>query len=139
MTMQNAATDKSLAFAALATMAKRTITAITAEDRLAKPCASVAGLMRETCVDEGDLWIGMVSSEPHTASHWHDHGERVTYVLPLEGAAAVEYGDGERMEMQTDGTLYVVPPHVHHREVNDSDVPFRAFLFRMLPRGEAKG
>jgi uncharacterized RmlC-like cupin family protein len=92
--------------------------------------------MRETCVDEGDLWIGMVSAEPHTESHWHDHGERVTYVLPLAGAAVVEFGDNgsERMELRTDGTLYVVPPHVTHREVNPADTPFRAVLIRLLPR-----
>jgi hypothetical protein len=38
------------------------------------------------------------------------------------------------MELRTDGTLYVVPPHVTHREVNPADTPFRAVLIRLLPR-----
>lgn len=117
-------------------IATDTVTAIGPGDRVVKPCASVVGLLREACVDEEDLWVGMVSSDPHTASAWHDHGDRTTYVLPLAGAAVVEFGpDGrERLELRCDGTLYVVPPHLMHREVNPSDTPFRAFLIRVGPK-----
>lgn len=126
-------TDRPLTAPAIAADA---VTAIAPSDRLAKPCASVVGLLREACIEEDDLWIGMVSSEPHTASVWHDHGDRTTYVLPLAGAAVVEFGPNgeERLELRCDGTLYVVPPHLKHREVNPSDTPFRAFLIRVAPK-----
>jgi quercetin dioxygenase-like cupin family protein len=115
-----------------------TVTRITPAERVVTPCSSVVGLLREACIDQDDVWIGMVSAEPGTASQWHDHGDRTTYLLPLEGEGTIEYegpnGRGST-QVRADGSVYVTPPHVRHREVNDSTTPLRGFLIRIGPKG----
>ncbi len=111
------------------------VTVIAPDQRVVTPCSSVVGLLREACVDQDEVWMGMVSAEPGTASAWHDHGDRTTYLLPLAGGGYLEYGPdpAQRIELRTDGTVYVTPPHLRHREVNPGTVPLRAFLVRLGP------
>lgn len=118
-------------------IAKDTVTVIAPKDRVVTPCSTVVGLMREACVDAEDFWMGMVSSEPGTASAWHDHGERTTYVLPLKGDFYVELEDGTHVPMIADGSVYVTPPHVKHREVNASGTRAEAFLIRVGPKSRS--
>ncbi len=114
------------------------ITEIAPNQRAVTPCSSVVGLLREACVDEGDVWMGMVTAEPGTASRWHDHGERTTYLLPVSaGEAYLEFGSEQaprRMQLKADGTVYVTPAHLWHREVNPGNTPLQAFLVRLGPK-----
>ncbi|MGD8862039.1 MAG: cupin domain-containing protein [Myxococcales bacterium] len=118
-------------------IASDAITVIAPDQRAVTPCSSVVGLLREACVDQGDVWMGMVSAEPGTASVWHDHGERTTYLLPISGEGAyLEYEGGERIPLRADGTVYVTPAHLRHREVNAGSIRMQAFLIRLGPKAE---
>ncbi len=118
-------------------IARDAITVITPSQRVVTPCSSVVGLLREACIDQDDVWMGMVSAEPGTASVWHDHGERTTYVLPIAGEGCyIEYGDGERVYLKADGSLYVTPAHLRHREVNPGSTRMQAFLIRLGPKAQ---
>ena len=117
-------------------VADDTVTVIAPNQRAVTPCSSVVGLLREACIDDGNVWMGMVSAEPGTASVWHDHGDRTTYLLPLSGSAVVEFGSEgcERVQLEPDGSVYVIPPHLRHREVNPGATRMQAFLIRLGPR-----
>ncbi len=119
-------------------IADNAVTVIAPNDRGVNPCPYVPGLSREACVDEEGVWIGMVTAEPGTASAWHDHGDRTTYLFPLCGDCVIEYGpqgEEQRVHLIADGSVYVVPPHLRHREVNDNATPVRAFQVRLGPKG----
>ena len=110
------ATTSTKAPAGLPTIAGDAVTAIRPSERDARPCNF--GFLREVCVDDESSFVCFASTDPGSASPWHDHGESTTYALLLEGEAAVEFEGGERMELHADGTPYVIPPNLSHREIN---------------------
>jgi mannose-6-phosphate isomerase-like protein (cupin superfamily) len=102
--------------AELPTVSRDVITAITPADRVPRPCNF--GFLREVCVDDDRSFICFATTEAGSASPWHDHGDSTTYAVLLQGEAVVEFGDRERLELRADGTVYVIPPHLRHREIN---------------------
>lgn len=114
-------------------VATNAVTAIPPADRVPLPCS--IGFLREGCVDDERVFICFASTEPGSASPWHDHGESTTYVLMIKGEGVVEFGPGEdqRVRLRADGTVYVVPPGLRHREVNTGTTENQAFVVRVRP------
>ena len=73
------------------------------------------------------------STEPGSASPWHNHGESTTYALLLQGEGAVEFAGNERIELRADGTVYVIPPHLEHREINTGSTRNQILVMRVFP------
>jgi uncharacterized RmlC-like cupin family protein len=111
------------------------VSAITPSDRLVLPVRpGQEGFFRETCVEAGQVWAGFAASEPGSANPWHHHGAHTVYVLALGGDGALEF-DGphgpESVSLRLDGTLYVIPPGLVHREVNNGTTKHQVFMFRV--------
>lgn len=103
------------------------------EDRTTLPGPADAPFVRQEMFGDGRVWVGMVTTEPGSASPWHHHGAHETYVYLLEGEAMVEYGSGgnERVHATADGSLHIVPPNLAHREVNTGAIPNRMIVVRV--------
>ena len=96
--------------------------------------AGQEGFFRETCVEESGIWAGFAASEPGSANPWHHHAAHTVYVLALSGEGALEFDgpDGvESVPLCVDGTLYVIPPRLVHREVNTGTTRHQVFMFRV--------
>lgn len=114
-------------------VASDAVTVIPPGDRAALPAPPGAGFIRQACIDDGHVWAGFVSTEPGTASPWHHHGDYTTYILPLLGGGVIELGAGgsEQVELCADGTVYVIPPGLVHREINTGTTKNQAFIVRV--------
>jgi uncharacterized RmlC-like cupin family protein len=87
---------------------------------------------RRQLLDEGDLWIGFVRTDPGMAGGWHYHGDRDTYIFTLSGRLVVEFGPGGSEEIVlARGDFGYVPPRTVHREVTGPDGPVEAFVVRI--------
>lgn len=114
----------------LPTVGADAITAIAPADRVQRPCRF--GFRREVCVDDDKSFMCFVTTQPGSASPWHDHGESTTYALLLRGEAAIELADGKRIELRADGTVYVMPPHLSHREINTGTTENHILVMRVF-------
>jgi mannose-6-phosphate isomerase-like protein (cupin superfamily) len=126
----NAAAAVSASSTSLPSIATDAITAIAPTDRETRPCKF--GFLREVCVDDGTSFVCFATTEAGSASPWHDHGESTTYALLLKGEAAIEFAGGKRMELRADGTVYVVPPHLQHREINTGTTKNQLLVMRVM-------
>ncbi len=108
------------------------ILAIAAQDRTVLPGPPNAPFRREQFLDDGHVWVGIVTTEPGATSPWHHHGDYTTYAYLLEGEATVEYGDdGERKRFTADDGLAVIPPGVVHREINSGSTGNKFLIMRV--------
>jgi len=111
------------------------VSAIRPADRVALPTRpGQEGFFRETCIDAGTVWAGFAASDPGSANPWHHHGAHTVYVLALSGEGALEYTGPQGVEsepLRVDGTLYVIPPGLVHREVNTGTTRHQVFMFRV--------
>jgi mannose-6-phosphate isomerase-like protein (cupin superfamily) len=118
----------------LPAIARGAVTEIGPADRAQRPCRF--GFVREVCVDDPQTFVCFAMTEPGSATPWHDHGDSTTYALLLQGEAAVEFGDNERLDLRADGTVYVIPPHLSHREINTGSTKNQIMVLRAKrPRG----
>lgn len=131
MTQPTLATPAALP--AMPPVAADAVTVIGPSDRVTLPAPPGAGFLRQACIDDGHVWAGFASTEPGTASPWHHHGAYTTYILPLRGEGVVEFGPGEndRVLLRADGTVYVIPPGLVHRELNPCATKNQAFIVRV--------
>ncbi|MCO4762963.1 MAG: cupin domain-containing protein [Myxococcales bacterium] len=92
-----------------------------------------APFVRRQAFDDGHVWMGVVTTEPGSASPWHHHGEYDTYVYLLAGEGTVEFGEGgtERKTFIADGSVAKVPKGLVHREVNTGSVQNKFLIFRV--------
>jgi uncharacterized RmlC-like cupin family protein len=111
----------------------KTITTIGPDQRTTLPGPPGAGFVRQEVLSDGPVWVGVVTTEPGTASPWHHHGEHQTYVYVLEGEATVEFGeDGEqRRTARADGAVHVLPGGLVHREINEGATPNKMLVIRV--------
>jgi len=94
--------------------------------------ASTPGLTRRVAAEADDFWFGHVTTEPHTESGWHHHGDTTTIGYVIEGSVVFEFGsDGSRRVEAGPGEFFVVPPGVVHREGNPTDQPGAIVLTRV--------
>jgi uncharacterized RmlC-like cupin family protein len=137
MTQQATIAASTPALPQLPAVAADAVTVIAPSERATLPGPPGAGFVREACVDTGHVWTGFASTEPGTESPWHHHGEYTTYVLPLQGEGVIEFGpDGQSVPMRADGTVYVIPAGLVHREINTGSTRNQAFIVR-VGRGPA--
>ncbi len=107
------------------------ILTISPSERTVLPGPPGAPFVREQCVDDGHVWVGIVTTEPGTSSPWHHHGEHTTYAYVLEGEGTIEFGDGESKKITADGTLGVVPKGLVHREINTGSTKNKFLIMRV--------
>jgi uncharacterized RmlC-like cupin family protein len=133
MTTPNQASSPSETDPFLPVVASDRVTTIAPHDRLVRACKSSDGIQREICIDDGNGFICFASTEPGTVSHWYDHGHYTTYVLPLQGESRVEGGPhgNEQTPLDKDGSIYVCPAHLVHREVNVGTTRSTALIVRV--------
>ena len=102
-------------------------------DRKTLPGPAGSPFVRQEMFSDGHVWLGIVTTEPGTASPWHHHGKHETYVYILEGEATVEFGAGGtgRLHATSDGSLHIVPPGLPHREINTGSTINRMLVVRI--------
>lgn len=80
------------------------------------------GMMREQAVVTGDMWAGLVRTEPHMVSGWHHHGDHVTSIYVISGLLRMESGPGgESLVEARPGDFLYVPEEAIHRESNPGE------------------
>jgi uncharacterized RmlC-like cupin family protein len=90
------------------------------------------GMERRQLLEHEDRWIGWVRTAPGTASGWHHHGDRDTYILMTSGSIIIEFGPGGRDRIEPGaGDVGYVPPQTVHREITAGAVPGEAFVVRI--------
>jgi uncharacterized RmlC-like cupin family protein len=92
-----------------------------------------APFVRRQCYDDGHVWIGVVTTEPGTASPWHHHGDYDTYAYVLAGEGKVEFADPERATIHCTetGSFLFLPKGIAHREVNSGTTQNRFLIVRV--------
>jgi uncharacterized RmlC-like cupin family protein len=90
------------------------------------------GMMREQAVVTGDMWAGLVITEPHMVSGWHHHGDHETSIYVISGALRMESGsEGKSVVDATAGDFLYVPREAIHRESNPGDVESQIVVVRV--------
>ena len=91
------------------------------------------GMHRLEALAEDGAWLGTVTTEPHTLSGWHHHGDYETYIYVLSGNARLDtFDDGEiRHHDAGPGSFIVVPRGTVHREGSASPTGVEAVLVRV--------
>ena len=80
------------------------------------------GMTREQAIATGDMWAGLVRTEPHMVSGWHHHGDYETSIYVISGALRMESGPGgESIVEAGPGDFLYVPRGAIHRESNPGD------------------
>lgn len=80
------------------------------------------GMSREEAVATGEVWAGLVHTEPRAMSGWHHHGAHDTVAYVTTGAVRIEFGPGGARAVEAGpGEFLHVGPFVVHREGNPSD------------------
>jgi mannose-6-phosphate isomerase-like protein (cupin superfamily) len=114
------------------TDALSTVLLIGPQDRTVLPGPANAPFRRELCYDDGHAWVGIVTTEPGSASPWHHHGDYDTFAYLLEGEAVVEFGDdGQSLHLSPDESVGIVPKGLPHRELNPGTVPNKFLIVRV--------
>lgn len=89
------------------------------------------GMDRRRAVDAGELWSGLVHTDPGSTSGWHHHGDHQTSLYVVTGAMRLEFGPGGGSVVDAGpGDFVHVPAHVVHRESNPTDHPATAVIAR---------
>lgn len=89
------------------------------------------GMHRRAAFTAGELWAGVVHTEPGATSGWHHHGSHQTSLYIVAGRMRLEFGPGGREFAEAGpGDFVHVPPGVVHRESNPSREPGTAVIAR---------
>lgn len=114
-------------------MTPQSIHTVGPDQRKTLPGPADLPFVRQEMFSDGHVWMGIVTTEPQSASPWHHHGEYETYVYMLEGEATLEFGAGgaERLHATADGSLHIIPPGLAHREINTGTEANRMFVIRI--------
>ena len=91
-----------------------------------------SGMVRERAISTGNLWAGLVRTEPHMVSGWHHHGDHETSIYVISGVLRMESGwGGESVVNATPGDFLYVPREAIHRESNPGDVESQIVVVRV--------
>ena len=94
-------------------------------ERLKNIFADVGAMSGEeefaTILEDPALKIERIVSHSHSSpdGFWYDQSDD-EWVIVLRGAAALEFADGELVEMH-EGDYFIIPRHVRHRVRRTSD------------------
>lgn len=89
------------------------------------------GMERLAAVVSGDLWSGLVHTEPGMHSAWHHHASHETSLYVVRGRMRLEYGPaGAQVVEAGPGEFLHVPPYAIHRESNPGTEPSTAVIAR---------
>jgi len=89
------------------------------------------GMIREQAVVTGDMWAGLVKTEPHMVSGWHHHGDYETSIYVISGALRMESGpEGESIIDAGPGDFLYVPRGAIHREANPGEIESQIVVVR---------
>ncbi len=82
------------------------------------------GEIFDTLIEKGGVKIERIVSagQASPAGFWYDQ-EKAEWVLVLEGRAVIEFDDGQSVEMQKGGCLYVAPHRKHRVAFTAPDCP----------------
>lgn len=90
------------------------------------------GMIRERAVITGDMWAGLVRTEPDMVSGWHHHGEYDTSIYVVSGVLRMESGPGgESVVEARPGDFLHVPKGAIHRESNPGDEESQIVVVRV--------
>jgi uncharacterized RmlC-like cupin family protein len=105
---------------------------VRAAEAMPPPGPQTPGMDRRQLLEDGDVWLGWVRTDPGVAGGWHHHGERESYVYVLSGSVTLEYGrDGGERITATAGDVIFNPAHLVHREITGDDGPAEALVVRI--------
>ena len=91
-----------------------------------------SGMVREQAISTGDLWAGLVRTEPHMVSGWHHHGDHETSIYVISGVLRMESGPGGESVVEADpGDFLYVPREAIHRESNPGEVESQLVVVRV--------
>jgi uncharacterized RmlC-like cupin family protein len=80
------------------------------------------GMTREQAIAVPGLWAGFVTTEAHTTTGWHHHGDYETSIYVVDGALRMESGPGGTAVVEAkQGDFLHVPKGAIHRESNPGD------------------
>ena len=83
---------------------------------------STPGMVREEAIAEHGLWAGIVTTEAHSISAWHHHGEHDSSIYVVAGSLRMESGPaGAVVDDAVAGDFLFVPRGAVHREGNPGD------------------
>lgn len=83
----------------------------------------VAAVAPET-TGSRQLWVGLASTPPGTASGWHHHGDCETAIYVVSGQARFRWGPGGRDQAEVGpGDFLSVGPNAIHQEEALGDTP----------------
>lgn len=89
------------------------------------------GMTRRRAFHAGNLWAGLVHTEPGASSGWHHHGAHETSLYVVAGSMRLESGPGGRSVVDAvSGDFVHVPAYAVHRESNASADPSTAVIAR---------
>jgi len=89
------------------------------------------GMIREQAVATGDMWSGLVRTEPHMVSGWHHHGAYETSIYVISGSLRMESGPGGESVVEAGpGDFLYVPQGAIHREMNPADTESEIVVVR---------
>lgn len=95
------------------------------------------GMRREQAISADRSWAGHVTTEAHTVSGWHHHGDYESHIYVLSGVMRVESGPGGKDVVDAHaGDFVFVPPHTVHREGNPTSTEATVIVVR-AGHGEA--
>jgi uncharacterized RmlC-like cupin family protein len=109
------------------------IRVVRADERRPPDGPPTPGMQRLEALAEEGVWLGTVTTEPHTISGWHHHGDYETYIYVLSGAARLDtFENGEVVRHEAGpGSFIVVPRGTAHREGSASPTVVEAVLVRI--------
>jgi uncharacterized RmlC-like cupin family protein len=89
------------------------------------------GMTRKEAFATGQLWAGLLLTEPGTLSGWHHHGRHESTIYVLTGALRMEFGVGGRDVLEAGpGEFIYVAPGAVHRESNPTQEVATAVVVR---------
>jgi uncharacterized RmlC-like cupin family protein len=89
------------------------------------------GMVREQAVVTGDMWAGLVRTEPHMVSGWHHHGDHETAIYVISGLLRMESGPGGESVIEArPGDFLNVAKEAIHRESNPGDTESQIVVVR---------
>ena len=94
---------------------------VPAQHRLRQAALQTDGVLREQAFSTGDVWVGIVTTEPGEMSAWHHHGDHDTYAYVVSGLKRIEYGPGGTRSLIAGPDDFIhLPKGLMHRESNPS-------------------
>lgn len=90
-----------------------------------------AGSFGEEAFADATGWVGFIALPPGATSHWHHHGEWVSYAAVQRGVLRWEFGsDGADAIEVAAGDVGRMPAWAVHRDVSAGAEPLEMVLFR---------